>query len=359
MSKKQVILFVGQDITAQLIMNRVVKDMIAKGVYEPVLLFPKGTHLPAEDAPELVNYAFFDKQLLQERVYPFLSRRPSQCAANLSPESFREQFGIPVENIDDVNDPDFVAQIEANSNIACAISIRCTQLFRRPIWTALKKYGPFLNLHSGLLPDYRGVMPTLRRMFDIHSGAVTENDYGMTLHQVDPYDPQALHKGIDTGKIIEVKSIELNPEHSGYQATVALADAGADALINTLTQLQNGYTLRGYPQANETSAYYTFPTRQELQKWKDGGLVLVRPDEVITTLVNAFSKAGTPHGDKLTTIIRDAIIQKFPAACGCKDSQSSTPCGTGCAALRAVSSTASPANIHAGFIGDAPRVAAA
>ncbi len=329
MSKKKVALLVGEDVTAQLMMNKVVRAMLDSGYYEPVIYLPKSTHFPSEDAQELLDYAFFEKKLLQGSVYPFLKQRPSQCATNLSPDLFGEQYGLHVEAVDDINAPAFVAKMDAADDIACTVSVRCTQLLRRPIWAALKKHGPVLNIHSGLLPDYRGVMPTMRRMFDIHSRSVTENDYGMTLHQIDPFDPMVLHKGIDTGKIIDLKSIELNPKHSGFHATVALADAGAEAIINALTQLQHGYTLRGYPQAHETSAYYSFPTKQELNAWKDNGVVLVRADEVIDTLVAAFSKAGTPHGNKLTGILEEAIKQRFgDAACGCD--MNVVPCSTVC-----------------------------
>lgn len=317
MNKKQVIFFVGQDVTAHLIMNSVVKDMLAKGVYEPVLYFPKNTYSARADIAPLREFAFYDKILLNETVYPFINKNPSDLSDNLSPQQFAKKHGLHVENVDDVNNPDFVAHIQSNDNIACALSIRCTQLFRKEITEAVTKSAPFMNLHSGLLPDYRGVMPTIRRMFDIYSGAVNETDYGMTLHKVDYFNPDALHKGIDTGKIIEVKSIELNLNHSGYMANVGLVDAGAEALINVLSQIENNYTLRGYPQNNDKSAYYTFPTQSELEEWKGAGLVLVEPQDAVSTLVNAFSRVNTPHGDKLTRVIRNSINTWYSQNCSC------------------------------------------
>jgi methionyl-tRNA formyltransferase len=200
------------------------------------------------------------------------------------------------------------------------LSVRCTQIFRKEITEAVKRGSPFLNLHSGLLPDYRGVMPTMRRMFDIASGNVSETDYGCTLHKVDYFDSKAVDKGIDTGKIIEIKSIALNSSHSGYLAQVGLVEAGSESLIRALSEIENNYTLRGYPQNNAESAYYTFPSRKELAEWKNVGIVLVRPDDAVQTMVNAFSRANTRHGDKLTTVINQAIQDwRSSSSCGCKD----------------------------------------
>jgi methionyl-tRNA formyltransferase len=307
--KKQVLLFVGQDITAHLIMNRVVKEIIAGGVYEPVIFLPKKSYSSRANIAELSEFSFFEKTLLNEVVYPFIHRTPSQCAPNISPQQFHDQYdGVQVETVEDVNSPEFVKKIESLHDVACALSIRCTQIFHKPVVEAVKSHQAlFLNLHSGLLPDYRGVMPTVRRMYDIATGRIDETDYGCTLHKVDPFDPAVKDKGIDTGKIITVKSIALNPNHSAFQAYVGMVDVGAEALINALSDIQKGNTLRGYPQSDIGSNYYTFPTVQEIKQWSDSGIVLVREQEVIDTLVSSFSRASAPHGRRLTAALTDAI----------------------------------------------------
>lgn len=317
MTKKQVIFFIGEDVTAHLILNRVIKDMVKKGEYEPVLYFAKNTSSTAANLLRLREFSFFEKKLLNETVYPFINSDSSSCQPNSTPQQIADNHGFHVEYLDDINDPAFVAKIAANQNIICAFSLRCTQLFRKALVEAVKKNAPLMNLHSGLLPEYRGVMTTMRRMFDIATGKADDQDYGCTLHKVDPYDPAALHKGIDTGKILEVKSLKLNPAHSGYQAHVGLVDAASGVVINALDQIQNNYTLRGYPQNNDDSNYFTFPTQAELCEWEKVGLVLVRPTDAVDTLVNAFSKAGTPHGNRLKAVIEQAIGQWYSANCGC------------------------------------------
>lgn len=317
MGKKQVLFFVGEDVAAHLIMNRVVNDMNAKGEYEPVLFFAKNAASSAANLPQLREFSFFEKRLLNDTVYPFLNKNPSSSQPILTPQQIHDDHGFHVEYLADINDPAFVAKIAENENIACAFSIRCTQLFRKDLVEAIKKNAPLLNLHSGLLPDYRGVMTTMRRMFDIATGKADGQDYGCTLHKVDPFDRNAIDKGIDTGKILDVKSIQLNPTHSLFQAHVGLVEAASEALIGALDQIGHGYTLRGYPQNNEQSKYFTFPTPDELREWKEAGIVLVRPRDAVTTLVNAFSKAGTPSSKKLEDELRQAILVQYSQLCGC------------------------------------------
>lgn len=313
MSKKQVLFFIGQDITAHLIMNRVIKDMMEHGDYEPVLYYVRNTVLKGADLPELREFGYFEKTLLNETVYPFINKRPSHCQPNLSPDQLAEKYQLEMQSplqiakIDNVNDPAFVEEIKNNQNIACAVSVRCTQIFKPEIVAAVKASAPFLNLHSGLLPEYRGVMPTLRRMFDIATGKVAENNIGFTLHKVDGYDPNIRDKGIDTGKLLAVQSVALDPSHSGYQASISIVDAGSDAIMDALKYLQKGRYLHEIEQPISAAKYYTFPTAEELGEWKKAGIVLVRPQDAITTLVNAFSRAGTAHGDKLENIMHRAI----------------------------------------------------
>lgn len=325
MGKKQVIFFVGQDITAHLIMNRVVKDMIAHPEYEPVIYYAKNTVLKGASLPELREFSFFEKALLNNVVYPFINERPSHCQPNLSPDQLAEMYEremngakLHIEAVDDVNDPAFVERIRTHGNLACAVSVRCTQIFRPDIVAAVKgNNAPFLNLHSGLLPEYRGVFPTLRRMFDIATGKVTDRNIGCTLHKVDGFDPSAKDKGIDTGRILSIQSIELDPSHSGYLAGVSIVDAGADAIIDALKYLQKGRYMHEIAQDNSHSTYYSFPTAAELAEWRDAGIVLVRPQDAVTTLVNAFSKVGTPHGNRLEAVMRQAILEQYSQMCGC------------------------------------------
>lgn len=296
----KIALFIGNDITAHLIMNEVVKAMVEDFDIRPVLFFPKHPISKKAQLPELKNIAFLERELLNDVVYPYIENRPYAKSGNLSPSQLAEAYDLRMETVDDVNDPVFVKSL-LDDGITSAISIRCFQIFQRPIIDQIKSKGLFLNLHPGLLPEYRGVMSTARRMFDIATGKADNNDYGCTVHKVE--------QGIDAGKILTVNSIPLKPSHTAFMANIELADVAARTIIKTIQQMEEGETLRGYPQPEDPALYkyFTFPTSEELNEWELAGITLIDNNEVAETLTQRFSKAGTDHGNALKAEINSAI----------------------------------------------------
>ena len=300
--RKKVALFVGSDITAHLIMNQVVEDMIDKGVFEPVLFFPDQPKSTRGTLPELRNFAFHDRVLLNDFVYPHIEQNPFPRATNLSPAQLALAHNLQCEAVPNVNSPEFCKRIADDKDIVGGISIRCFQIFKEGMIDTFKeKNAFFLNLHPGLLPEYRGVFSTFRRMFDIAAGNADANDYGCTLHKID--------RGIDTGYILQTLSREYDAGDSGFLSNVKMAPLGANLINNALNQVHAGFNLRGYPQDATKGQYYTYPTIDEVCDWNDAGVKFIKPGESVSTLVNAFSRAGTPHGqilaDKLTTAIKN------------------------------------------------------
>ena len=74
------------------------------------------------------------------------------------------------------------------------ISIAGNEIYRRPLLD-LAKFG-CLNLHTGMLPKYRGLMPTFWALKN------NEEEIGVTVFQVD--------EGIDSGPILVKKSINVD-----------------------------------------------------------------------------------------------------------------------------------------------------
>ncbi len=101
-------------------------------------------------------------------------------------------------------------------------------------------YG-YINVHSSLLPQYRGASP-------IHA-ALLHNDKltGITIMQMD--------EGLDTGALFSKIEVEIEKEDDIFSLTDKLAEAGGRELIRVLNQLPNG-TIIPKPQ-NENEATYT------------------------------------------------------------------------------------------------------
>ena len=146
----------------------------------------------------------------------------------------------------------------------------------------LAKYG-VINLHSGLLPDYRGVMATFRAMLDQRA------EIGSTLHFIQ-------NSGIDNGDIVSIAKRPLNLQQSYLLNTLHLYSAGCQQIVSAVTTLQQGEALSARPQLGEPS-YYSFPDASLLKSFFDQGYQLFDSDEL--DAINKLQRQTTHKPHKL------------------------------------------------------------
>jgi methionyl-tRNA formyltransferase len=87
------------------------------------------------------------------------------------------------------------------------------------------KYG-CINVHSSILPKYRGAAPI---SWAIANG---ETETGVTIMQMDA--------GLDTGAMLRVGRTEIGPNETAAELTPRLAEIGANLLVETLARLESG-----------------------------------------------------------------------------------------------------------------------
>lgn len=111
-----------------------------------------------------------------------------------------------------------------------------------PQWALdLPKYG-CLNIHASLLPRWRGAAPIQRA---IDAG---DAETGITIMQMDA--------GLDTGAMVHVRSLAIQPDHTGGSLHDDLAQLGATAIVESLQQLvQQQAPLVSTPQPIEGVTY--------------------------------------------------------------------------------------------------------
>ncbi len=97
-----------------------------------------------------------------------------------------------------------------------------------------------VNVHSSLLPKYRGAAPI---QWAIING---EKETGVTTMMMD--------EGLDTGDILERVSVPIAPDETGGSLHDKLSRAGAELIVSTLAKLEAG-TLVRTPQTDEGSCY--------------------------------------------------------------------------------------------------------
>ena len=101
------------------------------------------------------------------------------------------------------------------------------------------RYGA-INVHSSLLPKYRGAAPI---NWAILQG---ETETGVTI--------MYMASELDAGDIISARSISIGEDEDAGALTARLADLGAEALSESVLEIAQGRAVRT-PQAHERSTY--------------------------------------------------------------------------------------------------------
>ncbi|GHU03359.1 hypothetical protein FACS1894147_07180 [Spirochaetia bacterium] len=134
------------------------------------------------------------------------------------------------------------------------ISIAGNQIFKQPLIDLAPK--GCLNLHTALLPKYRGLMPSFWVLKN------NEQETGVSVFFVD--------KGIDSGPILVQKYIPITKGMTQSQLIKISKKIGMEAVIEAINLIQQcNYTL--IPNPDEEKTYYSFPTKQDVKAFYKSG----------------------------------------------------------------------------------------
>ncbi len=137
------------------------------------------------------------------------------------------EYGLTVSQPEKVSEESFVAQLK-QMNPDVIVVVAFGQILPESILN-IPKYG-CINVHASLLPAYRGAAPIQWAVIDGLSESGVTTMY--------------MERGLDTGDIILQSKIPLAENETGGSLFDKLAVEGADLLIETLTQLENGSATR-------------------------------------------------------------------------------------------------------------------
>src|SRR5262245_59340971 len=150
--------------------------------------------------------------------------------------------GIGTLNVDDVNAPAFLDELRRRS-VDVLVSLNCPQRLKRPL-LSLPAHG-CINVHFGLLPRYRGILPIF------HALVNGERSFGVTVHYMD--------EKLDNGDIVAQREVPIAPGDSletlypkGFATAAALLDEALEAIA------QQRVSRAPNPEAEKT--YYSYPT---------------------------------------------------------------------------------------------------
>lgn len=212
----------------------------------------------------LQDLAFVEQQLFNDIVFPIINKQSNDNQTTLNSFEHFNSSGITVGNIEKINSKEGTAKIAA-TKADLIVSIRFGQILQAPV-IALPTFG-VLNLHSGILPDFRGVMACFWSMLK------QRNDIGTTLHYIDDGK-------IDKGAIVSIQKQPVDYQKSYLTNLLSIYSPGIDSLANAIQSIEAGSLITPLPQNECTGAYYTFPTESDLQAFRDMGYRLYDYDDI-------------------------------------------------------------------------------
>ena len=142
-------------------------------------------------------------------------------------KAYALEHGIPVYQFEKIRLPDGVAALKS-----FAPDLMVTAAFGQILSAenlAIPKYG-CINVHGSLLPKYRGAAPI---QWAIING---ETQTGITTMMTDI--------GMDTGDILLVDRIAIDPNETAGELFSSMATLGAETLSKTITALEAGTLIR-------------------------------------------------------------------------------------------------------------------
>lgn len=147
------------------------------------------------------------------------------------------ELGLEVYQPDSINSKESLDKLRKISP-DCIVVVAFGQIFKREVLN-LPKYK-CINIHASLLPKYRGAAPI---NWAIING---ETETGITIME--------MNEGLDTGNIINAKSIPIKETDDSVSIHDKLSILGGQMILETLQQLKNN-TVNKTPQDDNLSTY--------------------------------------------------------------------------------------------------------
>ena len=220
----------------------------------------------------MATASFYEKTLPLELLFPLVDAQPKQGEL-LTFQGLGQFLVEPMASLNQPNTADGLSTLAATEP-DLMISIRYGCILEADALSIPAK--GVLNLHSGGLPEYRGVMATFRAML------ANDNMLCSTLHWIDDAT-------IDTGRIISIQRNERDSRQCYLGNTIGLYPAGCAAILKVVDMIEAGQE----PNARapeQTGSYYSFPDQGCLEAFSQAGYQWANPD-FLTALLSRYLPA--------------------------------------------------------------------
>lgn len=182
-----------------------------------------------------------------------LARWFAAKASGRSIASLAQKHGLALVPTTSVNSPEYVSRVRALKPDVI-VSVAAPEIFRKDI-LASARLG-CVNIHSGRLPVYRGMMPNFWQLLHGEKHAV------LTVHE--------MVEKLDAGNIIATHEFPLHEKDSLHRVMAGAKEEGARLMIRVLDQIRAGTSPRT-PLDMTGAKYFRFPQPDDVRRFRQRG----------------------------------------------------------------------------------------
>jgi methionyl-tRNA formyltransferase len=249
-----IIIFTNRDLASNINLN-ILLPHIAPHVTH-IFVSDKVGGKNTDPPKELKELKFFEQTLFNDILFPQLDNQNRDFKGQyLTFNELSKKYNIPVQSLNEVKSAETLNYIRSLQP-DLILSVRYGKIFGND-FIKIPKQG-VINLHSGRLPQYRGVLATFRALMN------GDSEIGCTLHYIDDAT-------IDTGGIIGFSNLKVDASKSLFWHIMNLYPASLDILTSTIDTILRGGKIETHVQTSDNAQYFTFPTHEEVAEFKQKG----------------------------------------------------------------------------------------
>lgn len=194
------------------------------------------------------QFSFQTKYLLAD-VY----NRFREGGTPYSPKAIAQQNTIEYQHCNDVNSDSYLEYVESLAPDVI-LSVAATQRFDPDLYTLADECA--INIHSSLLPEYRGLFPSFWMLLN------DEQQTGVSIHYIDDE--------FDSGDLLVQKQYPIEEDDTVHSLNTKAAEAGSPLLVEALEQIRTD-SVDPSPLNTDDGSYYSLPSRDDVRRFTETG----------------------------------------------------------------------------------------
>lgn len=169
-----------------------------------------------------------------------------------SPRTLVKRHNIEYRHTDDVNADEYIEYADSLSPDVL-VSVAATQRFESQLLDIPSKCA--INIHSSLLPEYKGVSPSFWALLN------DEAKTGITVHY--------MTEDLDAGAILRQEPLDIHNDDTLHTLNRRVAENGSKLLVAALEDIQTE-AVSSTPMPDDGS-YYSMPERDDVRQFVEQG----------------------------------------------------------------------------------------